>query len=61
MRDAAMDYTETLHDTPRRQAQIGLWIGAFCHVVRAVLRPSPTRPDPQEERMLLVSRHRPPI
>jgi len=58
---AAMDYTETISDTPRRQARLGRWIRIFCHVARAALRPLATRPDPQEERMLLIARHRPPI
>ncbi len=57
-----MDYTETLHDTPRRQARFPQLVRSFALVLGAILRaPPPPRPDPQEERMLLIARHRPPI
>lgn len=57
-----MDYTETLNGTPRRRARFLLWIRKIAFALRAILRtPPPSQRDSQEERMLLIARHRPPI
>jgi len=69
--DAATDYTDTIRDpprkpaprkpTPRKPTRAVRWFRALRLVLRALRRPAPARPDPQEERMLLIARHRPPI